>query len=144
MFRFLAKGLLRDRSRSFFPVLIITAGVMLTIVLHSWMNGFSVMTIRDNARFQTGHVKIVTKAYEKAIDQRPIDLGILNITEMTENMIAEFPKMAWLPRIYFGGLLDLPDEAGETNTQGEIFCVAVDLSADSKEIEILNLQNALK
>lgn len=143
MFKFLMKGLLKDRSRSFFPVLTISVGVMLTVVMYSWMNGFATMTIRENAKFSTGHVKVMTKAYEKMAEQKPLDLALLGSNEILQNLNKDFPEMDWLPRIYFGGLLDLPDENGETKTQGEIFGMAVDLLSNDKEIRLLQLDKAI-
>lgn len=40
MIRFLIKGLLRDRSRSLLPVIVVTAGVMLTVAMHAYIKGF--------------------------------------------------------------------------------------------------------
>ncbi len=143
MFRFLTKGLLRDRTRSFFPILVISAGVMLTVVVYSWLMGFLTMTIQENARFDTGHVKIITRAYHEMIDQKPFDLGIIGIKEMKDELQKEYPEMTWLSRIYFGGLLDLPDEKGETKEQGEVMGMAIDLFSNSKELELLNLDKAI-
>jgi putative ABC transport system permease protein len=143
MLKFLAKGLMRDRTRSLFPILIIAAGVMLTVLFFSWINGYAMMLIQDNARFETGHVKIVTRAYKELIDQKPYDLGLMNVTEKIEILSNEYPQMHWQPRIYFGGLLDLPDEKGETLTQGEVIGFGVDLFTDSFEQDLLNLNDAL-
>jgi putative ABC transport system permease protein len=143
MFKFLAKGLLRDRTRSFFPILIIASGVMLTVLVYSWMSGFSVMLIYESARFETGHVKIVTNAYNELIDQKPYDLGLMNVDDKIETLSQEYPDVHWQPRIYFGGLLDLPDEKGETLSQGEVIGFGVDLFTDSFEHDLLNLEEAL-
>ncbi|MCK4654355.1 MAG: hypothetical protein KAU01_07915, partial [Candidatus Cloacimonetes bacterium] len=137
MLKFLAKGLMRDRTRSFFPILIIAAGVMLTVLFYSWINGYAMMLIQDNARFETGHVKIVTRAYNEMIDQKPYDLGLMNVNETIEVLTSEYPRMHWQPRIYFGGLLDLPDEKGETLSQGEVIGLGVDLFTDSYERDLL-------
>ena len=143
MLKFLAKGLMRDRTRSFFPILIIAAGVMLTVLFYSWINGYAMMLIAENARFETGHVKIVTRAYNEMIDQKPYDLGLMNVNEKIEVLTSEYPRMHWQPRIYFGGLLDLPDEKGETLSQGEVIGFGVDLFTDSYERDLLNLEEAL-
>ncbi len=143
MIKFLAKGLLRDRTRSFFPILIIASGVMLTVLFYSWINGYAMMLIADNARFETGHVKIVTRAYKELIDQRPYDLGLMNVNEKIEILSNEYPQMHWQPRIYFGGLLDFPDDKGETFSQGEVIGFGIDLFTDSFERDLLNLKEAL-
>ncbi len=143
MLKFLAKGLMRDRSRSFFPILIIAAGVVLTVLFYSWINGFIGMIISENARFETGHVKIVTRAYNELIDQKPYDLGLMNVDKKLNYLNQNYPNMNWQPRIYFGALLDVPDENGETLQQGEVMGLGVDLFSDNFERNLLNLENAL-
>ena len=143
MIKFLAKGLLRDRSRSLFPILIIATGVMLTVLFYSWIKGYGLMMIEDNARFETGHVKIVTRAYNEMIDQKPYDLGLLDVESKIKTLKAEYPQMHWQPRIYFGGLLDLPDENGVTQSQGEVIGFGVDLFSNNYEQKLLNLDEAL-
>jgi putative ABC transport system permease protein len=39
MIRFLLKGILRDRHRSLFPILIVSSGVMLTVLIQCWISG---------------------------------------------------------------------------------------------------------
>jgi putative ABC transport system permease protein len=52
--------------------------------------------------------------------------------------------MHWTPRIKFGGLLDIPDEKGETRAQGPVAGLALDLfSEESIEWNILDLKKAL-
>ena len=63
MIRFLIKGLIRDRSRSLFPVLMVSSGVFLTVLLYSVIQGAVSDMVDSNARFETGHVRIMTKAY---------------------------------------------------------------------------------
>jgi len=144
MIRFLAKGLIRDRSRSLFPVLIVSAGVFLTVLLYSWMGGVMGDMVSSNARFDTGHVKIITRAYNELADQTPNDLAILGVNDLLEQLGNSEKNMVWTPRIRFGGLLDIPDAHGETRSQGPVIGLGVDLlSSESPETEILNLQKAL-
>lgn len=143
MLKFLTKGLIRDRSRSLFPILIISSGVMLTVLFYSWINGYGLMLIEDNARFETGHVKIVTLAYNNMIDLKPYDLGMENVSDKIELLQQDYPQIHWQPRIYFGGLIDLPDSKGETLSQGEIIGFGVDLFTDDYEKDLLNLEEAV-
>ena len=71
MIRFLLKGLLRDPSRSLFPVLIVSIGVTLTVFLQTWLQGAMGDVLRSNAGFSTGHVKIMSKAYAENKSQIP-------------------------------------------------------------------------
>jgi putative ABC transport system permease protein len=144
MIRFLLKGLLRDRSRSLLPVLIVAAGVMLTVFLHAWLNGAIPTLIQSTARYNTGHVRVMTRAYAHDADQIPNDLALLGIDTLVTGLSRTFPDLLWTPRIKFGGLLDVPDEKGETRSQAPVSGMGVNiLSADSPEWKVLNIQNAL-
>lgn len=144
MIKFLAKGLVRDRSRSLFPVLITSAGVMLTVVVFSWINGFLSDSISTTAKFDTGHVCIMSRAYAQDSDQMPNDLALLGVDKLMDTIKRDYPKMIWTPRIRFGGLLDIPDEEGETRAQGPFIGLGVDLlSENTPEFDILNLKKGV-
>lgn len=146
MFKFLIKGLLRDTSRSRFPILTVIAGVTITVFMINWINGYINDQTLTSAKFQTGHVKIMTKAYWDIEDQKPNDLYLGNADSLLENLRIEFPEMDWLPRIYFGGLLDVPNSEGETVKQGNFMGIALNLLGGNsmKEKELLNLKESLQ
>ena len=81
MIRFLIKGLIRDKSRSRLPILVVTIGVMLTVFMHAYIIGFMGDTIEMNARFNNGHVKLMTRAYAENMDQVPNDLALLGVDQ---------------------------------------------------------------
>lgn len=144
MIRFLLKGLIRDRSRSLFPTLVVLAGVAITVFLFNWMNGVKNNFIQVNAKFNTGHVKIMSRAYAQEADQIPNDLALSGIESLQKKLRRDFTGLIWTPRIRFGGLLDIPDELGETRAQGPVAGLAVDLfTASSPERNLLNLENAI-
>jgi len=144
MIRFLFKGLLRDRNRSLLPALVVTIGVMLTVFLHCYITGVIGDMVDTNARFTSGHIKVLTKAYAENMDQSPIDLALEGVSELTEKLKKEFPTVTWVPRIHFGGLLDVPDINGETMKQGVTMGFAADIfSENSTEIERLNINKGL-
>ena len=144
MIKFLLKGLLRDRSRSLIPVLVVAIGVMLSVFLYCYLLGLMSDMIDFNARFATGHVKIMTKAYAENQGQNPNDLALIETDNLISSLQKEFPEADWVQRIRFGGLIDVPDENGETKTQGTAVGVAYDLISDSTtEVDRLNLTNAL-
>lgn len=144
MIKFLIKGLLRDKSRSLFPVLTVSAGVFLAVFLYSWMQGIFDDFVKANAQFDSGHVKIMTRAYNKLSDQIPNDLAILGVKDLLKQLQNDEEKMVWVPRIRFGGLLDIPDAYGETRSQGPVMGIAADLlNPESKELEILNLKDSV-
>ena len=144
MIRFLFKGLVRDRSRSLFPFLVVAAGVMLTVLLYCWIMGVTSDMIRAAANFDTGHVKIMTQAYAEEADQMPNDLALLGVNGLLKELRKDYIDYVWAPRIKFGGLLDIPDEQGETRSQGPVAGLAVDMfSPSSPEWDILNLEKAV-
>ena len=53
--------------------------------------------------------------------------------------------MDWVERIHFAGLIDVPDENGETLIQGNALGLGIDLlSPDSLEAERLKLPQSLR
>ena len=144
MIRFLIKGLFRDRHRSLFPVMTVTIGVMVTILAHCWITGILGDFIDFNARYNTGHVKIVTRAYAENMEQAPNDLALLQISTMIDSLRNVRPGMDWVSRIKFGGILDAPDEFGETRAQGTAIGFGIDLlSGNRAEIQRLSIPEGL-
>ena len=144
MIQFLLKGLLRDRSRSLLPIIIITIGVMLTVLLTGYINGAYGDIIDQNARFDTGHVKVMSKAYADNKDQIPNDLALLEVSPLIQKLGEDFPAMDWTKRIKFGGLVDVPDATGNTKAQGPAMGMALDiLSPNSKEVKRMRIQESL-
>jgi putative ABC transport system permease protein len=144
MLRFYIKGLFRDRSRSLVPVIIVAIGVTLTVLLKCWVTGIFGDMIDFNAKFFTGHVKVMSQAYFDNVSQTPNDLAMIGTAALLDSLTSDYPGMEWVERIQFGGLVDAPDENGETRAQGPGGGMAVDLlSENSREIERLNLESAI-
>jgi putative ABC transport system permease protein len=145
MIRFLIKGILRDRSRSLLPVIIVTIGVMLTVFLSCWLKGIMSDSIELGARINTGHLKVMSRAYAADADQLPNDLALLGADSLTRLLRKDFPELDWVQRIRFGGLIDFPDSSGETRAQGPVAGWALDLlTPGSGEAERFNLIKSLK
>ena len=145
MIRFLIKGLLRDKSRSLMPILIVAAGVSLTVLMFCYMTGVLGDMIETTANYSSGHVKIMTRAYAKNKSQVPNDLALLNVNDLISKVHKDYPSLEIVKRINFGGLLDSPDENGETKKQGIVAGISIDLlSKNSKEIDRLNIRDALR
>jgi putative ABC transport system permease protein len=103
MIRFIFKGLVRDRQRSLLPVIVVVIGVFLTVFLQCWMTGILGDMVDFNARFTTGHVKVMSRAYSERIDQMPNDLALGNAGQLAGTLEKQFPDMDWIQRIRFGG-----------------------------------------
>lgn len=144
MIKFLLKGLLRDSSRSRLPVIVVSIGVMLTVLMHAYITGFMGETIELTARFSYGHVKVMTSGYAEEMQQIPNDLALIEVTSLIDRLKNDYPGMTWSPRIQFGGLVDAPDAAGDTRAQGPAAGIAADLFTEgSPEPGRLNLVNSL-
>lgn len=144
MIQFLFKGLVRDKSRSRLPVIVVAIGVTLTVFLHAYITGFMGDMIEINARFSTGHLKVMTAAYADNAQQLPNDLSLVGLDGLLTDLGSRFPDVVWSPRIQFGGLIDAPDEDGETKAQGPAMGLGIDLlSQGSMEPERLNLAGSI-
>jgi len=144
MIKFMLKGIIRDRTRSFFPVLTVLLGVALTVLGYCYFNGVMTQWIQTSAKFESGHMKIMSRAYAEDAEQIPNDLAFIGVNNLLANMKKDFPDLIFAQRIRFGGLFDIPDEQGETLAQGPIAGLALDLlSEDSPEKEMLNLKSAV-
>ncbi|WBM73782.1 ABC transporter permease [Saprospira grandis] len=144
MIYFLLKGIWRDRSRSFFPILVTGMGVLLTVFLSGFMQGVFNDIIEQNARLETGHLKVMSRAYAELASQKPNDLALYEADSLLAHLRQEYPELIWTPRIRFGGLVDLANAQGETKAQGPANVTALDLSTPSLgEAQRLNLQKSL-
>ncbi len=144
MTRFLLKGLFRDKSRSRLPIVVVAIGVMLTVFMNAYITGFMGDTIEMNARFTHGHLKVMTKAYAENEGQQPNDLALTEAEALKEELSGRYPELDWAARIKFGGLVDVPDEQGETRSQGPAAGMGIDLlSPESREAERLNIHESI-
>jgi len=74
----------------------------------------------------------------------PNDLAMKEVTALKEELTGRFPELDWAARIQFGGLVDVPDEKGETRSQGPAAGMGVDLlSPESREAERLNITGSI-
>jgi len=144
MIRFLLKGLIRDKNRSRLPIMVVALGVMFTVFLYCYLTGVLGDMINFNAKYSTGHVKIVTQSYKENMDIMPLDLALTDSDELLVKVKEKYPETDWVERIQFGGLIDVPDENGETKEQGTAVGLALDLlSEESSEPERMQLNKAL-
>lgn len=140
MIKFLFKGLVRDKSRSLLPVIVVALGVMMTVFLQAYMNGIMGDSIEASASFTTGHVKVMTKAYNANISQLPNDMALMGVDSLKKELQKQFPGMTWADRIQFGGLLDAPDKAGRTRSQGNVAGMGIQLLKSDEEVNRMNLR----
>jgi putative ABC transport system permease protein len=144
MIKFIFKGVLRDKTRSLLPVIVVALGVFLTVFMSGLLRGVFGDIAEVNAKFSTGHVKILTKAFAENKDQMPNDLALMGVDSLIRQLKVDYPEMTWVERIHTGGLLDVPDESGETREQGQAVATAVDLlSPGSSEVERMNIRKSL-
>ncbi|MCK5441922.1 MAG: FtsX-like permease family protein [Maribacter sp.] len=144
MIKFLLKGVLGDKNRSLLPIIIISIGVALTVLLSGYIRGAMGDIINQNARFDTGHVKIMTRAYAENKSQIPNDLAFLGVDSLINELRISHSNMTWVKRIRFGGIIDIPDDKGETKGQGPASGMAIELfNTNSGEIQRMNILSSL-
>tara|TARA_B100000214_G_C23951236_1_gene620592 strand:- start:543 stop:1721 length:1179 start_codon:yes stop_codon:yes gene_type:complete len=108
------------------------------------MRGTMNSVFQDTAVIISGHEKVVTRAYKEESQMLPNDLALLDVEQVIMNLYKEYPDYFWSPRITFGGLLDIPDQNGETRDQGPVFALGIDLlDSNSRMIEIWELDKNL-
>jgi putative ABC transport system permease protein len=114
------------------------------VLLYSYIQGATGNYFDTSAKFSTGHVKVMSRAYAEEADQIPNDLAFVGLSDLLADLERRYPNMVWTPRIQFGGLLDIPDENGETRAQGPVMGMALDLfSPDTPEWSLLNLEGSV-
>lgn len=142
MIIFLLKGILRDHHRSLFPLIVVSFGVFLTTVLYSYINGEIDDLIDANARYDTGHVKVTTKAFSESQNKSSNEFSLIDVNNLALILTKRYNDYEWIPRIRFIGLIDVPDQVGETKSQSTIFGLAIILE-DKNEITRLKLNEAI-
>lgn len=144
MFEFILKGLLRDKRRSVLPVIVVSIGVFLTVFMTGWLSGVFHDMVDITAKFTTGHVRVMTRAYAENENQLANDLALTGVDSLVKELEKDYPEMVWVNRIRFGGLIDIPDSNGETRAQGQAVGLGVDLlGKDSDEADRMNITNSL-
>ena len=144
MIKFLAKGLIRDKTRSLFPTIIITITVAIVIFALGFMRGMLNNVFLDTAVIMSGYEKVVTRAYKKEIQMLPLDLALMDIEKMISDLNRDHPNYFWSPRINFGGLIDIPDENKETRSQSPIMAIGIDFfSNKSRQTELWKLDQII-
>ena len=143
MLKFLFKGLIRDKSRSLLPIIVVALGVMMTVLLQSILGGFLGESIESTANFTTGHLKVMTRAYSENSSQLPNDLAIIGVDTLKTSLQKQFPDVTWAERIQFGGLLDAPDSIGHTRSQGNVMGMGISLLKSDEEINRIDLKPRL-
>jgi putative ABC transport system permease protein len=144
MIKFILKGIIRDKNRSRLPIIIVAIGVMISVFFYCYITGFMGDMISFTAKFSSGHVKIITNGYHENMDISPLDLALDDTQSLIDQLQESYPGSEWSERIQFGGLIDRPDENGETLVQGPAAGLAIDLlSGNRDEIERMNLDQVM-
>ena len=144
MIKFLFKGLIRDRSRSFFPLIIITSIVAIIIFFSGFLNGIYNSLFFNTALVNSGHIKVVTHAYNLEYQLLPNDLALLESDKLINDLEERYQDYMWTRRITFAGLLDVPDSNGETLMQSPVFGLGIDfLSNNSKQFKVWGIDDKI-
>ena len=142
MIRWMLTGLIRDKTRSLFPFLVVLVGVGLTVALLGFMDGIFMNMIDKTAKLDTGHLRLVNQPFYEEEHLVPLDRALAAEQE-TQAWLAENsdPRIGWAPRIRWGALMDVPDEEGNTRSQTPVTGMALHL-LDPVHSEIPRLELA--
>jgi putative ABC transport system permease protein len=145
MIRWLLTGILRDKTRSLFPFLVVTAGVGLIIALIGFLEGVFMGMIDMTAHLDTGHLRLVNRPFYEEEHLNPIDRALSGQSAFAAWLKQNSsPEIEWTPRIRWGAIIDVPDAQGETRAQTVALGIAVDLtSPHSPEWQRLALEKSL-
>ncbi len=145
MIRWILKGVLRDKSRSLFPGIVVCLGVGLTIVMLGFMDGILMDMVDMTANLDTGHIRFVNRDFYKDEHMNPLDRSLPSQKETLKWLKENSPEqIEWAPRVRWGAVMDVPDENGETRAQKPVIGTALDLLSDSSnEIERLRLEKVI-
>ncbi|QPJ63486.1 MAG: hypothetical protein G3M70_17030 [Candidatus Nitronauta litoralis] len=145
MIRWAILGLIRDRTRSLFPFLVVTVGVSLTVALYGFMDGIGMSILDMTSKLDTGHIRVVNKPYYEEEHLIPIDRSLAGQRETLDWLKKNGDsRITWSPRIRWMALMDVPDENGETKSQTPVSGYALDmLNPDSPELERLELEKSV-
>lgn len=141
MIRWILQGVMRDKTRSLFPFLVVTAGVALVIFLVGFMEGIFMGMIDMTANLDTGHLRFVNKPFFDEEHLNPMDRALAAQKETLAWLEKNGdPEIQWTPRIRWSAIMDVPDEKGETLNQTPVLGLALDLlSPGSTELKRLGL-----
>ncbi len=145
MIRWIYLGIIRDKTRSLFPFLVVSAGVSLMIFFLGFMDGIFAGMVDITANLDTGHVRFVNRPFYEEEYLNPMDRALAGQKE-TGQWLKENAdrRVSWSPRIRWGAIMDVPDPQGETLHQTPVVGMAMDLlSADSPELARLKLADSL-
>jgi putative ABC transport system permease protein len=145
MIRWVLKGVMRDKTRSLFPFLVVTVGVTLLIYMLGFMEGTFAGMIDMTAHLDTGHLRFVNKPFYDEEHLNPLDRALAGQKETLHWLRQNGdPRIEWSPRIRWGAIMDVPDEKGETKSQTPVVGMAIEmLEKDSAERERLDLEKSV-
>ena len=144
MISFIIKGLFRDRSRSLQPFLVVTFVVSIFIFFTGFIIGIYDSIFLNTAVLNSGHLKVVTSAYQKDHQLLPNDLAILDYELLSSELENQYTDYDWTPRITFGGLIDVPDNEGNSLAQSPIIGFGIDfLSAASNQADLWQIDSKI-
>ena len=145
MIRWILKGIMRDKTRSLFPFIVVTVGVTLLVFLLGFMEGVFGGMLDISAKLDTGQLRFVNKPFYDEEHLVPLDRSLAAAGQILQWLQEKGdPRIQWSPRIRWGAIMDVPDEHGETRSQTPAIGMAIQmLDKNSPERERLALEQSL-
>ncbi|MEO0021980.1 MAG: FtsX-like permease family protein [candidate division WOR-3 bacterium] len=137
---FVIKGILRDRSRSLFPLVVVTVGVALAVFLDAYLRGAQDSIFAATARLATGHLRVVTRAQAELGNRHSLRFTLKDIDSLVFSLSQRYPEISWHPRLRFSGVI----RSNKTGLPGIPFTgLGMDLTPEGPERKRLRLDLGL-
>lgn len=137
---FVIKGIVRDRSRSLFPLAVVTVGVALAVFLDAYLRGAQDSIFAATARLATGHLRVVSRAQAELGTQHSLESTLKDIDSLVLGLSQRYPEVSWHPRFRFSGVI----RSKKIGLIGMPFTgLGVDLSPEGLERKRLRLAQGL-
>lgn len=98
------RNLLRNRSRAAFTIGAIGFGVLMTLLLGSFIHGLGNVIIDDLIKGRVGALQVHRKGYDDVRENQPLDLDMAQDGDIRKKLLAMPGVTGVTPRLIFGGI----------------------------------------
>ena len=124
MFLFALKNMLRYKHRAIVTLIVVVLTTITSMIAVGFLNGVFGLMVNGFVKYQTGHIRIVSKAYVENIRFRPLYENIPDITALSEKL-RTYPEVdRVVPSIQFFGFVTLGGDS--TSIQSRVIAVPFD------------------
>ncbi len=111
MFKLAIKNILRYKSRSFLTALVIVVSALSSVFISAFIEGMISHMIDGYAKYQTGHIRITTKAFLEKERFVPLYEYIPAVGDIESTLRSDERIENVIPMVRFGGFVGQDDES---------------------------------